>query len=663
MSAGVNNVLLSIKDLRVAFRMGVTEGVMQRAQAVGRVVDGREVGVSFDVPENTTVALVGESGSGKSVTAMSILNLLPDNAERKGAISFEGRDMLAATLSDLQALRGRRIACVFQDPMTSLNPVFSVGQQICEPLVKHLGLSARQAMVRAEALLAEVGMPEPKRRLSAYPHQLSGGQQQRVMIAMALACEPKLLIADEPTTALDVTIQRQIMELLAGLKAKYRMSMLFISHDLGVVGEIADHVVVMRQGTVREQGPVAGIFANPRDSYTKALLACRPTLTQRAPRLMVIDDHISGTAAPLAAKAKDPNARVIIEAQALTKSFWIQSGVFGRREFKAVRGATFQLRQGHTLGVVGESGSGKTTMGLALLRLHEPSGGPVGGRVTFDGIDLLALSKSEMLPMRKRIQVVFQNPYASLNPRFTIGQTLVEPMTIHNVGAGAAEREATARALLAKVDLDESAGARRSRERPRRERAGAGAEPAQGPAGRARPRLHLHQPRPRRGALHGRRGAGDEGRRGGRAGQRRADPGRAARGVHPKVAGGHPARLFAEQRRGRVIRRAGAGRPAAATAEQHQPAANLGAPAALTAPFGPTLKTPRATLCGCFAASAIDSTGAKHTSVPSSSAHQASRVRPLKSVVKRAFSAGHSALSYWLRGSTSCSSSFCSSSA
>ncbi len=453
----MNNVLLSIKDLRVAFRMGTTDGVMQRAQAVGRVVDGRAIGVTFDVPENTTVALVGESGSGKSVTAMSILNLLPDNAERQGAITFQGRDMLAATLADLQTLRGRQIACVFQDPMTSLNPVFSVGQQICEPLMKHLGMSAKQAMARAEALLAEVGMPEPKRRLSAYPHQLSGGQQQRVMIAMALACEPKLLIADEPTTALDVTIQRQIMELLAGLKAKYRMSMLFISHDLGVVGEIADHVVVMRQGTVREQGPVAGIFANPRDSYTKALLACRPTLTQRAPRLMVIDDHISGTAAATAVKAKDPNARVIIEAQALTKSFWIQSGVFGRREFKAVKGATFQLRKGHTLGVVGESGSGKTTMGLALLRLHEPSGGPVGGRVTFDGIDLLALSKSEMLPMRKRIQVVFQNPYASLNPRFTIGQTLVEPMTIHHVGANAAEREATARALLVKVGLDESA--------------------------------------------------------------------------------------------------------------------------------------------------------------------------------------------------------------
>jgi peptide/nickel transport system ATP-binding protein len=441
--------LLSIKDLRVAFRTGKLHGVVQRFEAVK--------GVSFDVPENTTVALVGESGSGKSVTAMSILNLLPDNAERSGAISFQGRDMLAASMGELQKLRGKEIACVFQDPMTSLNPVFTVSQQICEPLMKHLGLSARQAIARAEALLVEVGMPEPKRRLSAYPHQLSGGQQQRVMIAMALACEPKLLIADEPTTALDVTIQRQIMELLAGLKARHQMSMLFISHDLGVVGEIADHVVVMRQGTVREQAPVASIFADPQDAYTKALLACRPTLEQRAPRLMVIDDHISGRAAANTTKAKDPDARVIIEASALTKSFWLQSGIFGRKEFKAVKGATFKLRQGHTLGVVGESGSGKTTMGLALLRLHEPSGGPVTGRVTFDGIDLLALSKGEMLPMRKRIQVVFQNPYASLNPRFTVGQTLVEPMTIHGVGADNAEREARARALLLKVGLDESA--------------------------------------------------------------------------------------------------------------------------------------------------------------------------------------------------------------
>jgi len=448
LNAGAGAPLLSISELRVSFRMGREDGVVRRVDAVK--------GVSFELPENRTVALVGESGSGKSVTAMSILNLLPDNAERSGAISFQGRDLLAASLAELQALRGREIACVFQDPMSSLNPVFTVGQQIAEPLVKHLGMSARQATARAEALLAEVGMPEPRRRLAAYPHQLSGGQQQRVMIAMALACEPKLLIADEPTTALDVTIQRQILELLAGLKERHRMSMLFISHDLGVVGEIADHVVVMRHGIVREQGAVADIFAAPQDAYTKALLACRPSLDQRAPRLLVVDDHIAGRSGAGTVRVKDPSARVVIDASDITKSFWIRSGVFGRKEFKAVRGATFRLRAGHTLGVVGESGSGKTTLGLTLLRLHEPSGGPVGGKAIFDGKDLLARSKSELLPIRKRIQVVFQNPYASLNPRFTIGQTLVEPMAIHGIGSDNAEREARARALLAKVGLDEA---------------------------------------------------------------------------------------------------------------------------------------------------------------------------------------------------------------
>jgi peptide/nickel transport system ATP-binding protein len=484
--------LLQLRDLRVAFRAGRAAGGVL-TPAVGRVVDGRAVGVSFDIPENTTVALVGESGSGKSVTAMSILNLLPDNAERSGSIVFDGRDLIGATKAELQSLRGRQIACVFQDPMSSLNPVFSVGEQLCEPLVKHLGLGARQAMARAEALLAEVGLPEPRRRLAAYPHELSGGQQQRVMIAMALSCEPKLLIADEPTTALDVTIQRQILELLATLKAKHRMSMLFISHDLGVVGEIADRVVVMRQGTVREQGAVADIYTAPADAYTRALLACRPTLSRGAARLMVIDDHIAAERAAVSAAApasrhtrsvpstamdrpmagpdaptsapgvvaKDPDAPVILEARGLTKSFWIRQGVFGRHEFKAVgrqgRGVSFTLRRGHTLGVVGESGSGKTTMGLALLRLHEASGGPVGGDVRFAGEDLLALSKARMLPMRRRLQVVFQNPYASLNPRFTIGQTLTEPMTIHGIARDAAERDARARALLLKVGLDGSA--------------------------------------------------------------------------------------------------------------------------------------------------------------------------------------------------------------
>jgi peptide/nickel transport system ATP-binding protein len=442
-------MLLSIQGLKVAFRMG--RG--QRAEAVGR----GDAGVSFDIPENSTVALVGESGSGKSVTAMSVLNLLPDNAERTGRVLWQGRDLLQASLRDLQALRGREIACVFQDPMSSLNPVFSVGQQLCEPLLKHMGLSRRAAWARAEALLVEVGIPEPKRRMAAYPHEMSGGQQQRVMIAMALACEPKLLIADEPTTALDVTIQRQIIELLGKLKTSHRMSVLFISHDLGLVGEIADHVVVMREGTVREQGPVARIFEAPQDDYTKALLACRPGLEGNPARLMVIDDHMAasrgqpaGRAAQQVAKPKDPAAPVVLEVKSLAKSFWLKQGLFGKREFKAVQNVNFQLRKGHTLGVVGESGSGKTTMGLTLLRLHEPT----NGEVIFDGRNLLTISDRERQAMRRRIQIVFQNPYASLNPRFTIGQTLLEPMTIHGVGQGTADREARARALLAKVGLD-----------------------------------------------------------------------------------------------------------------------------------------------------------------------------------------------------------------
>jgi peptide/nickel transport system ATP-binding protein len=441
-------MLLSIQDLKVAFRMG--KGVL--AEAVK--------GVSFDIAENTTVALVGESGSGKSVTAMSVLNLLPDNALRTGRILWRGKDLLQTPLGELQALRGKEIACVFQDPMSSLNPVFTVGQQLCEPLMKHLGLGRGAAVQRAEELLGEVGIPEPRRRLASYPHEMSGGQQQRVMIAMALACEPKLLIADEPTTALDVTIQRQILELLGKLKTQRRMSVLFISHDLGLVGEIADQVVVMRHGGIREQGPVAGIFERPQDDYTKALLACRPSLQGNPARLMVIDDHIAaarGQGASLdtaQAKAKDPQAPVVLEVRALSKSFWLKQGVFGRREFKAVSNVNFQLKRGHTLGVVGESGSGKTTMGLALLRLHEPNRGPEGGEVVFDGRNLLTISARERQAMRRRIQVVFQNPYASLNPRFTIGQTLVEPMAIHGIGASTAEREQRARNLLEKVGLD-----------------------------------------------------------------------------------------------------------------------------------------------------------------------------------------------------------------
>ncbi|MFO1218544.1 MAG: dipeptide ABC transporter ATP-binding protein [Burkholderiaceae bacterium] len=441
-------MLLSIQDLEVDFRVG-ERGAVTRVPAVA--------GVSFDIPENTTVALVGESGSGKSVTAMSMLNLLPDNAERSGRVLYQGQDLLQASLAQLQAIRGRHIACVFQDPLSSLNPVFTVGHQLAEPLIRHLGTGRREAIARAEELLAEVGIPEPKRRLDSYPHEMSGGQQQRVMIAMALACGPKLLIADEPTTALDVTVQRQILELIARLKEQRRMSVLFISHDLGVVGEIADRVVVMRQGRVREQGPVSAIFAAPQDAYTRALLACRPSLADVPARLPVIDDHMQGRSVNMRPpKPKDPEAPVVLEVRSLAKSFWLREGLFGQREFKAVRDVNFWLRRGHTLGVVGESGSGKTTMGLTLLRLHEPT----AGEVLFDGKDLLKLSDAERQGMRRRIQIVFQNPYASLNPRFTIGQTLVEPMAIHGIGADTAERENRARALLDKVGLDDGAMAK-----------------------------------------------------------------------------------------------------------------------------------------------------------------------------------------------------------
>jgi peptide/nickel transport system ATP-binding protein len=453
--------LLRIEDLRVRFRLGRAHGQTRAQTRWGRAVGDDTSGIGFDIPENTTVALVGESGSGKSVTAMSIVNLLPDNAERSGRILFDGRDLLQASTAELRALRGRAIACVFQDPMGSLNPVFTVGAQIAEPLRLHLGLGRRAALARAEELLAEVGLPEPKRRLSAYPHELSGGQQQRVMIAMALACEPRLLIADEPTTALDVTVQRQILELLARIKAERRMSMLFISHDLGVVGEIADQVVVMRQGQIREQGTVAAIFTAPQDAYTRALLACRPRLDGTARRLVVVDDHIAaeaedgqtGVAPVTLAAPRDASAPVVIEARGLCKSFPVREGLFRSRAFQAVQDVSFTLRRGHTLGVVGESGSGKTTMGLTLLRLHEAT----AGQVLFDGQDLFALQGAARQALRRRIQIVFQNPYASLNPRFTIGQTLLEPMQLHAIGTDDRDRAARALALLERVGLDAGA--------------------------------------------------------------------------------------------------------------------------------------------------------------------------------------------------------------
>ncbi len=438
--------LISVRDLRVSFRLGKT-----------RVVEAVK-GVSFDIPENSTVALVGESGSGKSVTAMSIVRLLPDNAivAPGSRVEYAGRDLLTEPIESLRTLRGKDISVVFQEPMSSLNPVFTVGWQIAEVLQLHTKLAGRQIRDRVIELLTEVGIPEPKSRLDAYPHELSGGQQQRVMIAMAIACEPKLLIADEPTTALDVTVQRQILELIKRLQDKHRMSVLFISHDLGLVGEIADQVVVMRDGIVREAGPVSQIFENPQDAYTKALLACRPRLDVKPKRLPVIDDFMKGKAVdasqivvtePRVARAVAPQP--LIEAKGLRKEYRLKTGLFSRKTIEAVRDASFNLYPGRTLGVVGESGSGKTTVGMLLMRLVEAT----AGQVLYQGKDLLALSDAEMMAYRRKIQIIFQNPYASLNPRFTVGQILTEPMKIHGIGTSDSDRFAQAVALAKRVGL------------------------------------------------------------------------------------------------------------------------------------------------------------------------------------------------------------------
>ena len=435
--------LLEVRDLSVRFRI-------DEATTLPAVK-----GISFDVPVRSTVALVGESGSGKSVTALSVMGLLPPENASVGPASrilYRGRDLLTVGRSEMQKLRGAEIAMIFQEPMSSLNPVFTVGFQIGEVLRKHLGLSGRALRERAIELLNEVGIPEPRQRLDVYPHQLSGGQQQRVMIAMAIACEPKLLIADEPTTALDVTVQRQIMDLLAGLQERHEMAMLFITHDLALVSEIADHVVVMRDGEIREQAPSSQLFRDPRDAYTRALLACRPPRDRRPRRLPVIDDFMKEGRGPTMeqrSRGLRGDEPALLEARGLAKSFYFREGFFRQRELKAVKGASFRIAKGKTLGVVGESGSGKTTVALLVARLHQAS----AGEVRFEGRDLLAIDAREAMPYKRRIQIVFQNPYASLNPRFTVAQILTEPMLIHGIGADDGERRAMAGELLRKVGL------------------------------------------------------------------------------------------------------------------------------------------------------------------------------------------------------------------
>ena len=413
------DTLLTVENLAVNFRQGERE-----VRAVK--------GVSFDIKQGETVALVGESGSGKSVTALSIMQLLPYPlaSHPSGSIRFAGQEMVGATENTLREIRGNRIGIIFQEPMTSLNPLHTIEKQIGEVLFLHKGLSREAARERIRELLRQVGLDNVEERLGAYPHQLSGGQHQRVMIAMALANEPELLIADEPTTALDVTIQAQILALLKELQQSRNMAVLIITHDLGIVRKVADRVCVMTQGAIVEAGDTESVFTTPRHNYTKHLLAAEP----------------KGRPA-----AADPDAPVVLKADDLKIWFPIKRGFFRRTvgHVKAVDGVSVAVREGHTIGIVGESGSGKTTLALGLLRL-ERSEGPI----VYQGRNIDGLSWAETRPLRAEMQIVFQDPYGSLSPRLSVGQIIEEGLGIHQRGLDAAAREAEIIAALKEVGLD-----------------------------------------------------------------------------------------------------------------------------------------------------------------------------------------------------------------
>jgi microcin C transport system ATP-binding protein len=414
--------LLSVRDLHVSFGRGARE-----VQAVR--------GVSFEIEKGETVALVGESGSGKSVTALSILQLLPYPLAHhpKGSIAFQGQELVGASENTLRRIRGDDISMVFQEPMTSLNPLHTIEKQVNEVLILHKGLGYLQARLRTLELLRLVGIPQPEKRLAAYPHELSGGQRQRVMIAMALANDPDLLIADEPTTAVDVTIQAQLLKLLKEMQARLGMALLLITHDLGIVRKMAARVNIMTEGLIVEQGPTAQIFDNPQHEYTRRLLEAEPK------------GH------PVQAAS---NAPTVMTGGDVKVWFPIKAGVLRRvvDHVKAVDGITLEIREGHTVGVVGESGSGKTTLGLALLRLIQSQ-----GAIQFDGTRIDGLSSREVRPLRRQMQIVFQDPYGSLSPRLSVGQIVAEGLKVHDLAKSEEEREAMIVQALEEVGIDPEA--------------------------------------------------------------------------------------------------------------------------------------------------------------------------------------------------------------
>ena len=441
--------LLRIRDLQVDFKsaLGTTTAVSK---------------INFEVERGEILAIVGESGSGKSVTSLSILRLLPSPPASypRGEILFsvDGQkpvDLLKLPIKDLRTLRGNEIAMIFQEPMSSLNPVFTCGDQVMEAIMLHQKLSRKAAMIKTISLFEKVKLPDPASLFQRYPHQLSGGQKQRVMIAMAMSCEPSLLICDEPTTALDVTVQKTILQLIRELQQTEKMGVIFITHDLGVVAEIADRAVVMYKGAIVEEGFVKDMFRDPQHPYTKGLLNCRPVLHPKGVRLPVVSDFINGH--PDAAKVVPVTSKPVLSDRVLMKvdqlNVWFpgRKTLLGKpRDFiKAVKNVSFEIFEGETLGLVGESGCGKTTLGRTLLRLIKPT----SGRILYNDQDIAGLDSATMRSMRRDLQIVFQDPYSSLNPRITIGSAISEPLKVQGITESRHTRKEKVIGLLEKVNL------------------------------------------------------------------------------------------------------------------------------------------------------------------------------------------------------------------
>ncbi|GAB2822130.1 ABC transporter ATP-binding protein [Ferruginibacter profundus] len=419
---------------------------------------------SIDIKKGELVAIVGESGSGKSVTALSLLQLLPAQSSVSGKTLFFRKDkppadLVKLTATDINRIRGKKIAMIFQEPMTSLNPVFTCGKQVMEAIQLHQNVNAKTARQKTIALFEKVKLPDPENIMHRYPHELSGGQKQRVMIAMAISCDPALLIADEPTTALDVTVQKTILELIKELQHQNRMSVILITHDLGVVADIADKVIVMYKGEIVEQGITKEVLQSPQHPYTKALLACRPAGKPKGERLPVVSDFIEGESEKLItttvqsitpATISDQQATVL-QVENLKVYFPASKKIFGKASqyFKAVDDVSFKVMQGETLGLVGESGCGKTTLGRTILQLIQPT----DGKIYLEGKDITQIKKSALRNMRKDLQIVFQDPYGSLNPRITIGDAILEPLAVHKVLDNNLQRREKVIELLEKVSL------------------------------------------------------------------------------------------------------------------------------------------------------------------------------------------------------------------